>query len=87
MVDQVIVDRQRVGLARHRLDWVGLRGPVLRPSGRSKKRRVGARRLSGVESTKPASLSRATNAATDDFERNPNKPPIDEYEGSTRCRA
>ena len=56
-------------------------------SGRSKKRRVGASRRSGVESMKPASLSRATSAATDDFDRSPSSWPMDAYDGSARCCA
>ena len=55
-------------------------------SGRSKKRRVGASRRSGVDSMKPPSLSLATSAATEDFERKPSSDPIDEYDGNAWCR-
>ena len=44
-------------------------------SGRSKKRWVGASRLSGVQSTNPASSSRATSAATEDLDFNPEQRP------------
>jgi hypothetical protein len=44
-------------------------------------------RRSGVDSRKPASLSRATSAATDDFDLSPRRLPIDAYDGSARCIA
>jgi hypothetical protein len=55
-------------------------------NGRSKKRLVGASRRSGVDARKPANLSRATIAATDDFDFNPSNWPIDAYDGSARWR-
>src|SRR5579864_9277490 len=75
-LDQVVVERDGIRLV------VGdrLRQARAHESG-------GERRRSGVDSRYPASFIRATIAATDDFERNPSKPPIDEYDGSARCRA
>jgi hypothetical protein len=56
-------------------------------SGRAKKRFVGARRRSGVDSRKPASFSRAISAATEDFDLRPSRAPIDAYDGIARWRA
>lgn len=86
MLDQVIVDRERLGVtALDRLGQAGAhrglgQGPREEPSRRGES-------TVGVDSSIPASFSRATSAATDDFERRPRRLPIDEYEGSARCRA